>query len=207
VGCIIGDPDAVFGTGAQRASIGHIVALLLFGAAHCVAWNFEFPTALERLFWRLSSVVTPVLSLAHLCGLHHWGSRRCIWDRSPAGQHWPYRSSLALLLFGGAHCVAWNFEFPTALERLFWRLSSVVNHQTEAEQTSKPYSPHVPVLSLAHLCGLHHWGSRRCIWDRSPVRRPSAEDLIYMANAGPLGSGPKYSVWIPNDATRAQAPE
>lgn len=45
---------------------GHVVsmaclfALLLFGAAHCVAWNFEFPTALERLFWRLSSVVTGV---------------------------------------------------------------------------------------------------------------------------------------------------
>ncbi|CAP86135.1 Pc20g08060 [Penicillium rubens Wisconsin 54-1255] len=45
---------------------GHVVsmaclfALLLFGGAHCVAWNFEFPTALERLFWRLSSVVTGV---------------------------------------------------------------------------------------------------------------------------------------------------
>jgi hypothetical protein len=35
-------------------------------------------------------------------------------------------------------------------------------------------------------------------------RRPSAEDLIYMANAGPLGSGPKYSVWIPNDATHRE---
>ncbi|KAJ6178400.1 hypothetical protein N7519_008861 [Penicillium mononematosum] len=41
-------------------SMACLFALLLFGAAHCVAWNFEFPTALERLFWRLSSVVTGV---------------------------------------------------------------------------------------------------------------------------------------------------
>ncbi|KAJ5372178.1 hypothetical protein N7517_004184 [Penicillium concentricum] len=33
------------------------------------------------------------------------------------------------------------------------------------------------------------------------VRHPSAEDLIYMANAGPLGYGPRYSIWVPNDAT------
>lgn len=39
-------------------SMACLFALVLFGAAHCVAWNFEFPTALEKLFWRLSSVVT-----------------------------------------------------------------------------------------------------------------------------------------------------
>ena len=41
-------------------SVACLFALLLFGAIHCVAWNFEFPTALERLFWRLSSIVTGV---------------------------------------------------------------------------------------------------------------------------------------------------
>ncbi|CAG8905231.1 unnamed protein product [Penicillium egyptiacum] len=41
-------------------SMASLFALVLFGAAHCVALNFEFPTALERLFWRLSSVVTAV---------------------------------------------------------------------------------------------------------------------------------------------------
>lgn len=39
-------------------SMACLFALVLFGAAHCVAWNFEFPTALKKLFWRLSSVVT-----------------------------------------------------------------------------------------------------------------------------------------------------
>jgi hypothetical protein len=41
-------------------SMACLFALVLFGAVHCVAWNFEFPTALEKLFWRLSSVVTAV---------------------------------------------------------------------------------------------------------------------------------------------------
>ncbi|KAJ5520576.1 hypothetical protein N7463_001029 [Penicillium fimorum] len=39
-------------------SMACLFALVLFGATHCVAWNFEFPTALEKLFWRLSSVIT-----------------------------------------------------------------------------------------------------------------------------------------------------
>lgn len=33
-------------------------AALVFGAAHCVAWQFTFPTAAERLLWQASSIVT-----------------------------------------------------------------------------------------------------------------------------------------------------
>ncbi|KAJ5780927.1 hypothetical protein N7457_006087 [Penicillium paradoxum] len=41
-------------------TLGSLFSLLLFGATHCVAWNFEFPTNLERIFWRLSSITTAV---------------------------------------------------------------------------------------------------------------------------------------------------
>jgi hypothetical protein len=41
--------------------LGCLFSLLLFGAVHCVAWNFEFPTELEMIFWRLSSIVTAVV--------------------------------------------------------------------------------------------------------------------------------------------------
>lgn len=45
-----------------------LFALVLFGASHCAAWNFEFPTSLERLLWRSSSVLTAVGWLfAYLC--------------------------------------------------------------------------------------------------------------------------------------------
>lgn len=35
-------------------------------------------------------------------------------------------SSLLFLLFGGLHCAAWNFPFPTLTEKWMWRVSSVV---------------------------------------------------------------------------------
>ncbi|KIK66304.1 hypothetical protein GYMLUDRAFT_218437 [Collybiopsis luxurians FD-317 M1] len=33
-------------------------AAMIFGAIHCTAWNFIFPTELERLLWRISSLIT-----------------------------------------------------------------------------------------------------------------------------------------------------
>lgn len=32
---------------------------------------------------------------------------------------------LTVLLFGGVHCIAWNFDFPTELERWLWRASAL----------------------------------------------------------------------------------
>ncbi|KAJ5592956.1 hypothetical protein N7537_009860 [Penicillium hordei] len=55
---------------------GYVMSLAYFfalGAIHCVAWNFEFPTAVERLLWRLSSVVTAVaLPFAYLISDPTW---------------------------------------------------------------------------------------------------------------------------------------
>lgn len=49
--------DAVGKVPGYMISLAYFFA---FGATHCVAWNSEFPTAVERLLWRLSSVVTAV---------------------------------------------------------------------------------------------------------------------------------------------------
>lgn len=38
--------------------IGFAVGGLIFGAFHCFAWNFVFPTLIERTLWRVSSVFT-----------------------------------------------------------------------------------------------------------------------------------------------------
>ena len=35
-------------------------------------------------------------------------------------------SSLLFFFFGGLHCLAWDLHFPTAIEQLMWRTSSVV---------------------------------------------------------------------------------
>uniref|UniRef100_A0A0W0FKU3 Uncharacterized protein n=1 Tax=Moniliophthora roreri TaxID=221103 RepID=A0A0W0FKU3_MONRR len=31
-----------------------------FGALHCVAWNFQFPTPIEQFYWRLSAVIATI---------------------------------------------------------------------------------------------------------------------------------------------------
>lgn len=38
--------------------VGFTVGGLIFGAFHCFAWNFVFPTLIERTLWRVSSVFT-----------------------------------------------------------------------------------------------------------------------------------------------------
>ncbi|KAK3997211.1 hypothetical protein QBC44DRAFT_280831 [Cladorrhinum sp. PSN332] len=35
--------------------------------------------------------------------------------------------ALSSLLFGGLHCIAWSFEFPTQIEKMAWRVASVVS--------------------------------------------------------------------------------
>ncbi|MCJ1380684.1 hypothetical protein MMC17_003792 [Xylographa soralifera] len=51
--CREGDEKAIF--------VAMSIATLIFGAIHCIAWNFEFPSTTERTIWRVSSIVTTVL--------------------------------------------------------------------------------------------------------------------------------------------------
>lgn len=39
---------------------------------------------------------------------------------------WGLMTIFFCLLFGGLHCLAWNFHFPTPIERLLWRICSIV---------------------------------------------------------------------------------
>jgi len=39
---------------------------------------------------------------------------------------WGLLTVFFCLLFGGVHCLAWNFHFPTPTERLLWRICSLV---------------------------------------------------------------------------------
>ncbi|KAK1751966.1 hypothetical protein QBC47DRAFT_389369 [Echria macrotheca] len=54
--------DCVRGRGIQDRSwtfaLGAGLSGLVFGSAHCIAWNFYFPTEPERIVWEISSVLT-----------------------------------------------------------------------------------------------------------------------------------------------------
>lgn len=54
--------------GFSSEDVGFIFGAVIFGACHCIAWNFEFPTPIEQTLWRAASAFTaavmPVYYLA-----------------------------------------------------------------------------------------------------------------------------------------------
>ncbi len=51
-------------SGGILSWIGAIAGGLLFGLFHCAAWSFNFPTPIERLLWRIASVITGAIPVA-----------------------------------------------------------------------------------------------------------------------------------------------
>lgn len=41
-----------------KVLLGGAAALALFGALHCIAWNFDYPSRAEQMIWRVCAVVT-----------------------------------------------------------------------------------------------------------------------------------------------------
>jgi hypothetical protein len=52
-------------------------------------------------------------------------------------------------VFGGVHCIAWNFSFPTMTERLLWRIASILT--TTLPMVSMPFN--------FYWLRLHGWSS------------------------------------------------
>lgn len=48
------------------------VAGALFGAVHCLAWNFDFPSYIERLLWRIASLGIVGACILSFVGSHVW---------------------------------------------------------------------------------------------------------------------------------------
>jgi len=44
--------------GLDFSEAGFILGAVVFGACHCIAWNFDFPTPIEQTLWRATSVFT-----------------------------------------------------------------------------------------------------------------------------------------------------
>ncbi|KAK4447261.1 hypothetical protein QBC34DRAFT_410195 [Podospora aff. communis PSN243] len=75
------------------------------------------------------------------------------------GRHWRMFLVFAFMgfLYGGLHCLAWNLQFPSKVERVLWRIAAVGVAATG------------PIMALAYLWELHgpsvrhpvHFASRR----------------------------------------------
>ena len=63
-------PDTA--SGNTDTLIGFVlpVVAMLFGALHCIGWNFSFPTDVEQLLWRIGSfAITAIPSMLFVFGL------------------------------------------------------------------------------------------------------------------------------------------
>ncbi|KAJ4411359.1 hypothetical protein N0V82_009011 [Gnomoniopsis sp. IMI 355080] len=95
--------------------------------------------------------------------------------------------AVSSLAFGGLHCLAWNFEFPTRAELICWRAASLT-------------SAILPVIVVGSSLALNYMLT---FLDRHPVSSPA-----FVAILEPLFRlpeewwHPKYIVWSP-DAQRA----
>lgn len=56
-----GDPSNVQ---ISQADIVTSIITILFGAIHCFAWSFHFPSETEKLLWRIASLITTASPVA-----------------------------------------------------------------------------------------------------------------------------------------------
>lgn len=57
---------------AGSLAVGAIAGGVVFGGLHCLAWNFQFPTAAEATLWRVSSVVTTCIPVLAVVPMVFW---------------------------------------------------------------------------------------------------------------------------------------
>ncbi|KAK0751441.1 hypothetical protein B0T18DRAFT_435790 [Schizothecium vesticola] len=86
-------------------------------------------------------------------------------------------TAISSLVFGGLHCLAWNFEFPTRAELMTWRVAS-------------PTSAILPVITLITSLVLHYLSTTfkesrimsTCVANLKPLEQlPEACGIIYSA--------------------------
>lgn len=75
-----GDPDSVFkvpmsGTYATKAktsayvygAASSLVVAIIFGAIHCIGWNYDLPSYVEQVLWRTGAVLVSGSAVAVIC--------------------------------------------------------------------------------------------------------------------------------------------
>ena len=95
---------------------GVVITGTIFGALHCLAWDFQFPSPTERLLWRIASVSSAAVPLAYtlVFNLHSSlkGTRRF---RSPAKILFPITIVLPV-----TYIVARSYLMVEAFRSLFF---------------------------------------------------------------------------------------
>lgn len=82
---------------------------------------------------------------------------------------------LSSLAFGGMHCIAWNFEFPTTAELVAWRVASLI-------------SAILPATVLAINSGLDYISSKygKLRWNNTPIDQLCEDTARFLANCSSM---------------------
>ncbi|KAJ5881911.1 uncharacterized protein N7529_000583 [Penicillium soppii] len=93
--------------------LGSSLAMIVFGAIHCLAWDFKFPTEAEKLCWHISAVITAG-ALPLLWALSH---ARVKVRKSIRISDNPRHPNLKIL--GFVVIVSWSISLVFVFSRLF----------------------------------------------------------------------------------------
>lgn len=74
-----------------------LLASVVFGGIHCAAWNFHFPTEIEKTLWRVSSVVSATVLAIHPL-VHTIGALVAMWIDLP--EEWVLLRKGCVLVLG-----------------------------------------------------------------------------------------------------------
>ena len=106
--------------------LGSIIGGVLFGGIHCLAWDLAFPTRIEQLLWRISSVVLAAVPLVSAPFDLYWvrlnGSFTEVgWRKEGEGQWW-WRVGTKGVLGGllGVYVLARLYLMVEILRSLFY---------------------------------------------------------------------------------------
>lgn len=59
-------------------NVGFVLGGTIFGGLHCIAWNYQFPSELETLLWRISAIISTVGLPIYYAGF--------VWSELPASR-------------------------------------------------------------------------------------------------------------------------
>jgi hypothetical protein len=100
----------------QGEDLGFILGGVILGACHCIAWNFDFPTPIERTLWRVATII--VIAIMPVYYLLWFGSYYInkVYKKFPENAVDLIVGWLAFILFGSARL----YLFGAAFRDLFY---------------------------------------------------------------------------------------
>lgn len=114
-------------TTLELATLGHVLCALV---TYCFWWNKPFNVMVPTVIGPIPEPkISAIIGYSIECRLVMSGQTRSriannrytlaqgLWVTLP-----PF---LMISVFGGIHCIAWNFVFPTKVEQLLWRISAI----------------------------------------------------------------------------------